>query len=152
MTVLSDPSHRIPPVWHPWRALRHRPEITVEWRPLDGRLGCWDPATKTITMHPRQGQAQGRVTATHEQIHYEWGHDGCQPPAVELAVMKAVARRMIGIYPLVEAVLFYGEHDLAALAEELWCDRETVAVRLEHLHPSERGYLMRRLAAREGAA
>lgn len=103
-------------------------------------------------MHPGQGQAQRRVTATHEQIHCEWGHDGCQPDVVELAVKKETARRCIGIYDLASAVLFWDQRDLEALAEELWVDVETVTIRLTYLHPAERGYLERRLAARDGAA
>lgn len=142
----------MPGVWHPWRALRERSEITVRWERMDGRLGSWCADTRTIRMHPGQGQAQRRVTATHEQIHAERGHRGCQPDAVELSVKKTTARRLVSIYDLVDAVLFYGEHNVSALAEELWVDVETVQIRLEHLHPAEAGYLSQRLAARDGAA
>jgi hypothetical protein len=157
VSVLSVAACSVPPVrthhlWHPWRALRHKPHVQVVWEPLDGRLGAWDARTSTIYMHPRQGQAQGRVTATHEQIHQEWGHDGCQPERVEVRVRKAAARRLISIYALVDAVLFWGDANLPALAEDLWVDVETVRVRLDHLHPAERGYLQQRLAARDGAA
>lgn len=155
--ALSVPPCRLPQVsthhrWHPWRALRHKPHVDVVWQPLDGRLGAWDATTSTIYMHPRQGQAQGRVTATHEQIHQEWGHDGCQPEPVELRVRKETARRCIGIYDLAEAALFYGCENPLALAEELWVDVETVVVRMDHLHPAERGYIEQRLRARDGAA
>lgn len=150
--VLSEAPPWITGVWHPWRALRERSEITVRWERMDGRLGAWCADTKTIRMHPGQGQAQGRVTATHEQIHAERGHRGCQPDAVELSVKKATARRCITLYALVDAVLFYGAEDLVALADELWVDIETVMIRLTHLHPAERGYLERRLAAKDGAA
>lgn len=152
MPVLSVPPAKVDGMWHPWRAIRSRPEITVRWQPLDGRLGTWCLHTHTITMHPGQGQAQGRVTATHELVHAERGHRGCQPPAVEASVMREVSRRHITTRALVSAVLFYGETNLAALAEELWCDEETVRTRLDHLHPAERGYLTQRLAARDGAA
>lgn len=152
MSILSVPPASIPRMWHPWRTLRSRPEITVRWHRMDGRLGAWDARSQTIWMHPDQGQAQGRVTATHEQVHAEWGHDGCQPPAVELQVMKETARRHVPIYDLVDAVLFWGESDYEALAQELWCDIQCVRIRLEHLHPAERGYLQQRLAARDGAA
>lgn len=151
-SVLSDRDCRVVGVWHPWRALRERSEITVRWERMDGRLGAWCADTNTIRMHPGQGQAQGRVTATHEQIHAERGHRGCQPDAVEVSVRKATARRCITLYSLADAVLFYGTDDLAALADELWVDVETVHTRLTHLHPAERGYLERRLAARDGAA
>lgn len=149
---LSVASAEMPRVWSPWRTLRSRPDITVRWERMDGRLGSWCADTKTIRMHPGQGQAQRRVTATHEQIHYEWGHDGCQPDAVELAVRKATARRLIHIRTLGDAVVFYGTTDLPGLADELWVDVETAQLRLEHLHPAERGYLERRIALRDGVA
>lgn len=149
MSVLSDPALRMPPMsaplWHPWRALRDREDVTVRWRRMPGRLGHWCADSRTVTFHPGQGQAQRRVTATHEQIHIEWGHDGCQPASIELAVRKETARRCIGIYALVNAVLFYGEHNLPALADELWVDVETVQTRLEYLHPAERGYIQQLL-------
>lgn len=105
-----------------------------------------------MTLDPRQLQAERRCTATHELIHAERGHRGCQPPAVELSVRSECARRLIGINALVDAVLFYGEQNLPALADELWVDVETVTIRLNHLHPAERGYLDRRIAARGDAA
>jgi hypothetical protein len=151
MTVLSDPSAKVQRVWHPWRTIRNRPDITVRWRRLDGRLREWCADIRTITPDPRQLQRERRCTATHEAIRAERG-DRCGDPKTELLVEKASARRLIGIYPLTEAVLFHGTTDLAAFAEELWVDEKTAQIRLEHLHPAERGYIERRLAAREGAA
>lgn len=152
MTGLSEAAAVMPAVWHPWRTLRHRPEITVRWERMPGRMGEWCQRTKTITLHPDQLQRERRTTATHETIHAERGHDGPCTGAVELSVKKEAARRLIGIYALAEAVLFYGQEDLPALAEELWTDEEHVAIRLQWLHPAERGYLEQRLAARDGAA
>lgn len=67
-------------------------------------------------------------------------------------VRKEVARRLITVHALADAILFYGEVDLAALAEDLWCDEASVTLRKHHLHPAERGYLEQRLLARDGAA
>lgn len=139
-------------MWHPWRAIRARSDITVRWADLDGRLGTWHNGTRTMTLNKRQGQAQGRVTATHELVHAERGHHGCQPDLVEAAVCREVARRHVPIYALADAVLFYGETNTAALAEELWCDEDTITTRLLYLHPAERGYLTQRLQAQDGTA
>lgn len=138
-------------MWNPWRTIRARPDITVRWRRLDGRLGEWCERTRTMTLDPRQLQSERRVTATHEAIHAERGHDGCQTDSVELSVRKETARRCITIYALVDAILFYGETDLPALANELWCDLDTVQTRKDHLHPAERGYIRQRLEARDGS-
>lgn len=46
-------------------------------------------------MTPRQLQPERRCTLTHELIHIECGHSGCQPPAVELEVRVEAARRLI---------------------------------------------------------
>lgn len=149
MTVLSDQPCKVQRVWHPWRAIRNRPDITVRWRQMDGRLGEWDERTRTMTLDPRQLQRERRVTATHEAIHAE-RRDRCGgDERVEWIVRRETARRLICIHALADAVLFYGEHDLAALAEELWVDEDTVEVRRQTLHPAERGYLRHRVALRD---
>lgn len=151
-TVLSDLPTTMPRMhFHPWRALRNQPDITLRFEHEPGRRGSWCQRTRTIRMDPKQLQREARCTVLHEQVHAARGHDGCQEPAAELSVKREVARRLITIYALVDAVLFYGEHDLTALAEELWVDEETVLTRLLWLHPAERAYLERRLASRDGA-
>lgn len=89
----------------------------------------------------------------HELVHLERG------PAVrgygareELEVSKEAARRLLpDIRGVGEALAWAArgrEFDAACLdeaADELWVDRGTLRVRLEHLHPAERAYLKRRL-------
>lgn len=144
---LSDPAptlHRMS--FHPWRALR-AVDVDVRWSPMPGRLGSWSLRERRITMDPRQSQAQKRCTITHELVRVERGHDGPQPPAVDLAVRKEAAKRLISIYALADAIVWTENRD--ELAYELWVDRATVDARLDHLHPAEAGYLRRRLAARD---
>jgi hypothetical protein len=150
VTVLSDPSRTVPRVWHPWRTIRSRSDITVRWRRLDGRLGEWCEDTHTMTLDPRQLQRERRCTATHEAIHAERG-DRCGDPKTEARVRRETARRLISIRALGDAYLFWGD-DLASLAEELWVDEDVLRTRLDHLHPAERGYLQQRLAGRDGSA
>lgn len=138
-------------MWNPWRSIRQQRDITVRWEQMDDRLGEWCEDSRTITLDPRQVQAERRCTAMHELIHAERGHRDCQPERVELSVRKECARRLICVHRLAEALIFYGD-DLAQVADELWTDQDTLRTRLEHLHPAERGYIIRRLAAREGAA
>jgi hypothetical protein len=126
-------------------------DIQVTWDADDGTLGTWCGLTRTIAFHSRQSQAQRRCTATHEIVHAELAHDGPCTAATELLVLKISARRLISLRALAEAVLFHLD-DRAALAHELWVDRQTLDARLDHLHPGERGYLAQHLARREQSA
>jgi len=135
--------------FHPWRAIRAKRDITVQWTRLDGRLGHWCARTRTITLDPRQSQAERRCTATHELIHAELEHHGCQDEATELAVHKEAARRLIPLHPLGEALAWGAGHDDEDVADELWVDVDTLRTRLAHLHPAERGYLRARMARRD---
>jgi len=132
--------------FNPWRAIRRMSDVTVVWQRRPGILGSWCEQTRTLTLDPDQNQAERRCTVAHEQIHAERGDTDCHP-----RVHREAARRLIDIHALAEAAVFYGD-DLAQVAEQLWVDGETLRARLDHLHPSERGYLQRRLAMKENSA
>lgn len=136
--------------FHPWRAIRALIDVTVLFEAEPGRRGSWCARTRTIRIHPRALQVERRCTATHELVHVELGHAGCQDEATELAVRKEAARRLIRLPALADALMW--TRDLAEQADELWVDVPTLQVRLQHLHPAERGYLRRRLAQREESA
>jgi hypothetical protein len=137
-------------VWHPWRAIRERPEITVRWEPIPGRLGQWCQRTMTMTLHPEQSQRQRRCTAAHELIHAERGHYGACRSTVDRAVSIEAARRLIPLDHLADALVW--SQDEWEVAEELWVDVPTTRLRIETLTPQEKDYIERRIAAREGAA
>lgn len=141
--------------WHPWRVLGRMSHVRVEWThdlPA-GVLGDTDGRTH-IRMLIGQLQTERRCTITHEMIHVERGDDGCCDLKAEARVRRETARRMITIFALGEALAFYGELDVVALADEMWVDLDTLRIRLDpkNLHPAERHYLRRRLAKIEGAA
>jgi len=125
--------------------------VLVEWTDdlPEHVLGDTD-GVRHIRMAKDQLQVERRCTLTHELIHIERGDQGCEARA-EDAVRRETARRLIPIRALGDAVVFWGD-DLAALADELWVDEDTMQTRLDTLHPSERGYLKRRVALRDGAA
>lgn len=137
--------------WHPWRHLRSMTDVAVTWDAPDGTLGTWCAVTRAMAFHPEQSQAQRRCTATHEIVHAELAHAGPCTESTELMVLKISARRLIGVRALGDAVVFHLD-DRAALAQELWVDRQTLDARLDHLHPAEKGYLRRRLTMREECA
>lgn len=137
--------------WHPWRTLRSRPEVLVDITPdlPPGRLGDTDGCNR-IRLAPDLLQTERRCTLTHELIHLERGDVDCTV-ADEQRVRRETARRLITLPRLADALLWAG-HNLEEAADELWVDQDTLAARLEHLHPSERGYLLRRLSMKEHTA
>jgi Zn-dependent peptidase ImmA (M78 family) len=113
---------------------------------MSGRLGETD-GVGMIVMHPDQSQVQRRCTIAHELAHVELGHTGGCAHAEEQAARELAARWLIEIEDLAEAVLWARSRD--ELADELWVDLDTLDARLGRLHPAERHYLRRRVAARE---
>ncbi len=149
---MSDLNATMPAMsWHPWRLVRSLPHIDVRWERMAGLLGHWDQDEQAITLHPDQSQRQKRVTLTHEMIHAERGHRGECDEKVERQVARETARRLIPIHALVDAALAH-EDDHHALCDALWVDLPTLQIRLASLHPSERGYLTRRLSMKEASA
>ncbi len=150
MTVLSHPTDRVHRVWHPWRAIRDQPDITVRWAEMNSRLGAWDEGTRTMTLDPRQLQHERRVTATHEAIHAERRHAGRCCGLVERQVQLETARRLISLDSLADALVW--TQDEWEVAEELWVDVETARVRIDKLTDTEKDYIERRIAAKGDAA
>ena len=104
-------------MFHPWRALRTLTHVVVVWaRPHPAAPAATDGAT-VIWLDPRMTQAERRCALTHELVHLEHGHRGCQPPAVEHAVRAAAARQLITLEQLADALPW--SMSLDELADEL---------------------------------
>ncbi len=133
---------------HPWRRLRDdHPDWHLFWEKLpDGVLGLTDHRRKHVVLDKRQLQCQRRVTLAHELIHIRNGHDGHCNENVERAIERQVARDLIPIEQLADAACW--AHTLRELSDELWVDDALVVTRIDALHPAERAYLARRVAAR----
>lgn len=144
---MSDASAIVEEVtFHPWRAIRARSDIKVRWERRPGLLGSWCERSREMVLHPDQNQAERRCTAAHELLHAERSDTSC-----DWRTHRDAARLLIDLRALAEALAFYGD-DTTQVADELWVDEETLRVRLEHLHPAERGYLRRRLSVKEETA
>lgn len=132
-------------MYQPWHVLHDLGDWVVRWAPLPARRRAelsW--ATKTITMRPGMLQAERRSVLAHELEHIERGpFPRWMTAREETAVNAAAARKLIGITELGEALAWAGS--MAEAADELWVDVPTLQARLDHLHPSERHYLRRRL-------
>lgn len=86
-------------------------------------------------MDPRLNQVERRCVLTHELVHLEHGHRGCQPPAVEIAVRREAARRLVRMEHLAAALPW--AQDCDELADELWVTPMVLADRYDGLTETE---------------
>ncbi|WP_442864713.1 hypothetical protein [Arthrobacter sp. HY1533] len=90
-------------------------------------------------MDNRLQQDERRCAVTHELVHLERGHDGCQEPSIEYEVCTEAARRLIPIDThCAHAAWATSDHELA---EELWVTPQVVTDRLQSLTPEETAQL-----------
>lgn len=92
-----------------------------------------------IWLDPRKTQAERRCVLTHELVHLEHGHRGCQTRAVEHAVRAAAARQLITLEQLADALPW--SMSLDELADELWVTPLVLTDRFAGLTRTEREYL-----------
>lgn len=133
---------------HPWRELRTRVDLIVQWVELPHDvLGLTDGVRK-IWLAKDLTQVERRCTLAHELIHIDRGDQGCQPPAIERLVEHNAAMWLLpNIRPVADALCFNGI-DRAAAADVLWVDEMTLTARLDPdlMHPAEKAYLSQRLS------
>jgi Zn-dependent peptidase ImmA (M78 family) len=134
--------------YSPWGELAGLTEVTLEWRALAGRLGQYVHRTRTITLDPRMPRRQQRSVLCHELRHATAGDVRTLCDRVNLRQEQRAdqdaARLLIHLDDLARALAVHDEH-LSAAAVELRVSDAMLRVRLQHLHPSERHYLTRRL-------
>lgn len=134
---------------HPWRRLREMTHVELLWHD-GGAAGLTRFAGPSISLRRGMSQAERRSTICHELEHLDAGpgvrgHERCEERAVE----REAAKRLIGLHELGEALAW--SRSMEEAAEELWVDAGTLRARLDCLHPAERAYLRRRLAAPDAA-
>jgi hypothetical protein len=131
---------------HPWRSIDA--DVHVEVRDLPADIdGYCVVSERLIVLARGLTQAERRSTLVHEHVHLERGDIGPCTPRQEASVDQAAAHRLIDAVALGDALCW--AHDIYEAADELWVDVATLRTRLAHLHPSEKHYLRRRLAARD---
>lgn len=95
-----------------------------------------------------------RCDLAHALAHLDLGHDsildGVHEAREEAEADQLAARRLIDIDDLADALLEGRPDEDTAAA--LGVTTEFLQVRRDHLHPSERGYLTRRLSMKEASA
>ena len=121
---------------HPWRELRDRGDhVRLLWTEFnDGRVGA--TVGNDIYLDRRLLQSEKRCAIQHEQMHIEFGHDGCQSEKDEARVRKLTAQRLIHRDDLIRAMQW--AMSLEEAADELWVTPEVLRDRLHFMHPSEK--------------
>jgi hypothetical protein len=135
----------------PWAELAARPDLLLVRAPIAER-GRYYHGRRAIVLRTGLLLVEERATLWHELVHAERGDEPCDrwDDRQEGRCTREAARRAIGVRDLADALVWSScEHEVA---DELKTTTELLRARLEHLHPAERGYLRRRLEAREGAA
>jgi hypothetical protein len=145
-----------PFVWDPWTMLRSLPHVTYgKTAELPaGERGRYYLEHDVILLADDLSQVERRVSMTHELVHRRRGHSQCATPDLERKQERAcdqeTARLLVPLEQLADAMLW--GCCIAEWADELWVDEPTLQTRLDHLHPSERGFLQRRIAMKESTA
>lgn len=139
-------------MYHPWRELRRRPDVDVEFVDLPAGHGWWVPEQRLILIDRRLTQVQRRCTLAHELEHVDRGDTGISCGVLagrqEARATAAAARRLITLPRLADALLW--SRDQGELAEQLWVTEEVLQARLLQLTPMEHDYIDRRLWEAEG--
>lgn len=134
---------------HPWRLLRERDDLTLSVRDLgdDGPLGLTDGSTVTLTTGLLQ--VERRCVLMHELVHIERGVEHSNDAREEESVENEVARRLIPLHALVDALRW--SSDVHEVAEACWVMPHLIGVRMRHLHPAERPVLREAVAHHRSA-
>lgn len=81
-------------------------------------------------------QVERRCTLTHELVHLDMGHDGCQDETTEARVRRATARRLLTASQLVPVAQW--TQSIEEAADELWVTPEVLRDFMDSLTPVER--------------
>lgn len=102
---------------HPWRDLRNREHVRLYFEHMPPGMRGGTNGTD-IWMEKRLLQVERRCTLTHELVHMDLGHEGCQDERTEARVRRATARRLLTVEQLVEVVRWTDIPE--EMADELW--------------------------------
>lgn len=149
--------------YDPWQDAETRRDVDVvvdHALPQSKGDGWWIPALRAIVVRDGLHPTHSRCVLAHELVHVDdhdeqlagHGPDGTrQARRVEHRADRKAARRLMHIRDLVAAVITHPA-DPAAVAHELDVTQHLLRVRLDHLHPGERGALAAALLEVDAAA
>lgn len=133
--------------YDPYAELRARPDWTLAFVDMPD-AGRWYDRLQTMLVRKGMTQVERRCTVAHEVEHALAGDqdpiDYATGARREETRHRAAARKLITFPDLLRAVLLH-RHDVAACADELHVDEDTLTTRIRALHPAERHALRRAL-------
>ena len=125
-------------VSHPWRELRQYPHINVSYvDDLPFGIHAQTNGINHIWLRHNLLQVERRCALQHELEHILRGHRGHQPPAVELEVRLAVARKLIPFDDLMDARRWACDNYLE-MADALNVTPRVLCDRISYLKGEER--------------
>lgn len=136
-------------VTDPWKALGDRPDLVLVRAPIAGR-GRYYHRLRAIVLRSGMSIVEERATLWHELQHADRGDEHSCDKTERLYIDKHAARQAIPLDDLADALL-WSEHP-SERADQLKTTEYLLQVRLDHLHPSERGFLLRRMSRKESTA
>lgn len=102
---------------------------------------------RVILLDAARSVRERRCDLAHAVAHIELGHTDRRNKTDEQAAVRYAAKMLIHLEDLADAI----EASAGVVGDDaahfLQVDVETLDARVRHLHPGERGYLQRRLAA-----
>lgn len=132
----------------PWADLARRPDLILVEAAISER-GRYYHRLRTIVLRKGMRIVEQRATLWHELCHADRGEEHADAKD-ESRVEREAARRAIPIGVLADAVRW--SDDVHEVADDCKTTVEQLRVRLDSLHPSERGLLVRARAMREETA
>ncbi|OIH85886.1 hypothetical protein BLJ79_03525 [Arthrobacter sp. UCD-GKA] len=118
-------------MFQPWGKLRQLAHIEIIWTRPHSHAPPATDGTSRIWLDPNLNQTEHRCALTHELIHIQHGHCGCQTPAIERLVRWESARLLINFEHLAHHARW--AHSLPELAEELMVTEDVLIDRLQTL-------------------
>lgn len=135
-------------IHHPWRRLRERPDIVVDWGHLPEDVRALTDGVRRIWMDRELLQVERRCSIDHELAHVELGHVCGADLGQERTASLLSARRLIPVDALVDAARWSVRSD--EVADALWVTQAVLRVRMEHLLVGEQEQLIRATAHHRG--
>lgn len=135
-------------VYSPWDDAGDRlAEWVIEHASLRGlhEVMCW--RRKVILLEADRTVAQRRSDLSHAIAHVDLCHRDALNTKSEAAADRLAAKRLIHRQHLADALVWTAGRATWETAEILRVDLPTLNARLAHLHPAERAFLRRALAA-----
>lgn len=118
-------------MFQPWGKLRTLAHIAIIWTRPHSHASAATDGTSRIWIDPTLTQIERRCALTHELLHIQYGHRGCQPPAIERSVCLEAARLLVTFEHLAQHAGW--ARSMAELAEELSVTEEVLIDRFQTL-------------------